>query len=324
MVHVPGSPIAVTVGEGAAWVTNNDDGSVSRIDPKTNRVVARIPVGDYPNAIASGDGAVWVVARGSGNEINTDLLKRIDPATNRVTDAIKVVSSNFVVGSVAVGTGAVWVAAVSDSGALRVARIDPKRRVVAALLDVSSLGDIFDLATSANAVWVTGFDDNNTNRGAILRIDPATNRVVKRIPFALPRCVAANAAGVWVTSVDNQGGTISRIDPATNRVSWTARIGDDPCGIALGKSSVWAANSYKTGDTSAPPVHNSVFQVDARTGAALATIPVSPGAGGGPSCPPCAPGPGGIATGGGSVWVVTDWWNSKTKNTITRIDDKRR
>jgi DNA-binding beta-propeller fold protein YncE len=126
--------------------------------------------------------------------------------------------------------------------------------------------------------------------------------------------------GVWVTSESNRGGTISRINPSTNRMVWTATVGDDPCGIATGLGSVWAANSFKTADTADPPVNNKVFQVDPHTGAVRASIGVSPGAGGGPSCPPCAPGPGGIAVGSRSVWVITDWWNSKTKQTITRVN----
>jgi DNA-binding beta-propeller fold protein YncE len=147
---------------------------------------------------------------------------------------------------------------------------------------------------------------------------------VKRIPMAFPRCVTAGMGSIWVTSETIKGGTISRINPSTNRLVWTARVGDDPCGIATGLGSVWAANSFKTGDTSAPPVHNKVFQVDPHTGAVRASIGVSPGAGGGPSCPPCTPGPGGITVGGGSVWVITDWWNSKTKQTITRINLTKR
>src|SRR6202521_5967559 len=41
----PGVPVA---GEGAVWVPNTADGSVSRIDPRTNRVVATLRIGDQP------------------------------------------------------------------------------------------------------------------------------------------------------------------------------------------------------------------------------------------------------------------------------------
>jgi YVTN family beta-propeller protein len=41
-------------------VANRDDGTLSRIDPSTNRVVATIHVGGQPESVAVGGGAVWV------------------------------------------------------------------------------------------------------------------------------------------------------------------------------------------------------------------------------------------------------------------------
>jgi YVTN family beta-propeller protein len=43
-------------------VTNRTDFTVSRIDPRTNRVVATIKIGNRPQGIAAGHGAVWVSA----------------------------------------------------------------------------------------------------------------------------------------------------------------------------------------------------------------------------------------------------------------------
>jgi streptogramin lyase len=57
-------PVDVAVGEGAVW-TANDDGTVSRIDPKTATLARTIPLGDYPRTaypvqLAAGGGVVWV------------------------------------------------------------------------------------------------------------------------------------------------------------------------------------------------------------------------------------------------------------------------
>ena len=67
------SPTAVAVSDGAVWVANRfivsgvfasgKRGTVSRIDPQTNAVVATITVGHEPFAIAAGYGAVWVTNR---------------------------------------------------------------------------------------------------------------------------------------------------------------------------------------------------------------------------------------------------------------------
>jgi DNA-binding beta-propeller fold protein YncE len=162
---------------------------------------------------------------------------------------------------------AVWVAVVQGSRGTgepyftRVARIDPTKRKRVALVDVSSLGTISDLAVRGKQLWVAGFDESSRSlKGAVLRIDPATSRAVKRIPFTFPRCLAAGTGGVWVSSATSRSGTVSRIDPTSNRVAWTASVGDDPCGIVEGRGSVWAANSFKTADTSDPPLHNRSFR----------------------------------------------------------------
>ena len=47
---------------GAVWVVNTLDGTLSRLDPSTRRVVATIDVGGAPRGVAAGDGAIWVTA----------------------------------------------------------------------------------------------------------------------------------------------------------------------------------------------------------------------------------------------------------------------
>jgi YVTN family beta-propeller protein len=59
-IPVGRNPTAVATGFGSVWVTNYDDGTVSRIDPATNQVVATIEVGPHPDHIAGGEGGVWV------------------------------------------------------------------------------------------------------------------------------------------------------------------------------------------------------------------------------------------------------------------------
>jgi YVTN family beta-propeller protein len=54
-------PVAVAYGEGAVWVANYGDGTVSRIDPLTQSVTQEIKVGAHVSALAVGAGAVWVI-----------------------------------------------------------------------------------------------------------------------------------------------------------------------------------------------------------------------------------------------------------------------
>jgi virginiamycin B lyase len=94
----------LTVGDDAVWVMNQDDGTVTRIDPETDAVAAtvrvsdgRIPGGD----IAAGDGAVWV-------RTESELATAIDPATDEV---VRVLGPATGSGSIAITPGAVWITA---------------------------------------------------------------------------------------------------------------------------------------------------------------------------------------------------------------------
>jgi virginiamycin B lyase len=75
--------------------------------------------------------------------------------------------------------------------------------------------------TGAGALWQTDFD-----RDVLLRIDPATGKVVASIPLPVgsaPEGVAVTPGAVWVA--DHHGGAITRVDPKTNRVVATIPIG---------------------------------------------------------------------------------------------------
>jgi YVTN family beta-propeller protein len=94
----------LTVSEDAVWVLDAVDGTVSRIDPATDEVVATIDVSDGPISggdIAAGDGSVWV-------RTTEELAVQIDAATNEV---VRVLGPQAGSGSVAITDGAVWITA---------------------------------------------------------------------------------------------------------------------------------------------------------------------------------------------------------------------
>jgi DNA-binding beta-propeller fold protein YncE len=95
---------------------SQSDGSVSRIDPATNKVIANIPA-NVPGAggdIASGGGYILVAASGTP-------LMRINPKTNKVVDQY----GNYKgADAIRFGFGAVW---VSDHGKGDLWKIDPQK-----------------------------------------------------------------------------------------------------------------------------------------------------------------------------------------------------
>ena len=98
------------IGAGAVWVGDSGDGTVSRIDPRTNKVVATIAVGQSVSAIAVGAGGVWVTVP------LEDRVKRIDPASNAVAESVRVPGGPT---AAAIGAGGIWVTSARAPGRSR-------------------------------------------------------------------------------------------------------------------------------------------------------------------------------------------------------------
>jgi YVTN family beta-propeller protein len=59
---VPASdPVSISAGAGAVWVANRQTHTIERINPRTNKAVATIHIGNTPTALATFADAVWVV-----------------------------------------------------------------------------------------------------------------------------------------------------------------------------------------------------------------------------------------------------------------------
>ena len=50
VIPVGTRPGAITYGSGSLWVANQDDQTVSRVDPRTLQTLQTIPVGQLPDA----------------------------------------------------------------------------------------------------------------------------------------------------------------------------------------------------------------------------------------------------------------------------------
>jgi streptogramin lyase len=116
-----GTVTRIRVGQGGLWLMTLD-GKILRLDRRTGRIVARVPGAFKAADLAVGAEGVWAYDQHQGTVL------RIDPATNRVTRTISVISQPLVELSshvLAVGNGAVWVV---DKGEETLVRVDPNRR----------------------------------------------------------------------------------------------------------------------------------------------------------------------------------------------------
>ena len=185
--------LSVAVGAGSVWLLTDHAGVLSRVDPQTNQIVARIAVAPYSYAAVFGFGSVWITNTGAPTANGAGSVQRIDPSSNRVVATVAVgPTPRFL----AAGEGAVWTLNQGDGS---VSRIDPASNSVVATIeaDVAGLGG--DIATGAGRVWV------RATTILLSVIDPVTNRVTERFgPPAGSGAVRVANNLVWITAHDIQ------------------------------------------------------------------------------------------------------------------------
>ena len=194
-IHVGRQPWDVTFAFGAAWATNSGDGTVSRIDPKRNAVVATLHLGGLPACIRADAHALWVGGENSS-------IYRIDPATNAVR-TIPVAGSRSTL-CVDPQPDGIWVVNNYDN---TVTVLDPSTYAPVRTIDVPDRPT--DAVRGADGTeWVA-----SRIGGTVTRIDPATGAVVDTISTGgAPFVVRAGFGDVW--TADFSGPSLWRLHAA--------------------------------------------------------------------------------------------------------------
>jgi YVTN family beta-propeller protein len=268
-IPVGREPGAISVGEGAVWVANTAERTISEIDPRT-RARAVVGLGKTPTGLAAGLGRVWVAHGLLG------AVTHIDPAfpqqsQKTIEHVAGVITGESRAATVAVGGGSVW-AAFGDG---QVAWIKPSRTPHVAARDFAGTSPsavVFD----AGLVWVANRGDNSVSRFRPTTFGSGQLGLIHvgRGPSAL----AAGGGSLWI--VDAVDGRVTQLDEGTLSTN-TIEVGRDPEGIAYGEGSVWVANA-KDG---------TVSRIDPATARVVKTIHVGNS-------------PVSVATGAGLVWFT--------------------
>src|SRR5215469_9468940 len=92
----------LAIGFGSLWAPGCGDKTLGRIDLKSGKLTATIPVGvaDSEGGIAAGAGSIWLLT------VARSTLARLDPDTNKIVAEIRVPAGSF---TAAFGEEAVWV-----------------------------------------------------------------------------------------------------------------------------------------------------------------------------------------------------------------------
>jgi streptogramin lyase len=186
--------VDVAVGRDAAWVSNGAAGTVTRVDPVSDRALGPpVRTGRFPTALVVGSHDVWVVNSGDGT------LARIDQRENLV------VGRRVLVGrdpqDVAVGFGSVWVANRGDG---TLSRIDERTGRPQATVRIGG-------APTALAVTVQALLVLDSERARVIRLDPRTLRVTDVVSVGgFPTALAiGEQRSLW--TVDARRGLVTRV-----------------------------------------------------------------------------------------------------------------
>jgi DNA-binding beta-propeller fold protein YncE len=183
---------AVTAGARWVWATaagGSSDGTIIRIDPRSNRKVGSpVDIGGTPVTLAEQTGSLWIA------DSSRDQVVRASAASGRVSARIDVGDGPA---QLVVFPDVIWVANLGDR---TLSRIDPKtNRVVGAAI---SLGKEIDaIAGTRDDLWVASADDTLT------RLDPASGAQVGA-PLALesrhPFSLGSDGEALWIGSIGDR------------------------------------------------------------------------------------------------------------------------
>ena len=230
----------IAANDAGVWATHSSTPPLTRVDPTTRKVTARITAGVAPKGVLATADAVWVA------DLRGGAVLRVDFGIDAVAATVPVgLAGNSGPNWLASGLGSIWVDMPNNN---TVARIDETTDTVQATITIPPpMTPCGGIAVGPDAVWVTGCDATTT----MARIDPATNVFVGTTELGGHgyNLVVINGAP-WV-SVDPRGadaGYLARIDPATNTVDRVLVPGGGAFGgggdIVVADGAVWVSDGY--------------------------------------------------------------------------------
>jgi hypothetical protein len=218
---------------GSVWVGRDVGDEIDRIDPKTNKLVARIEVDSRPGGLAAGGGYVWAF------HFFGPYLTRIDQATG----AKRVFTINGAAGTgIAYDAGAVWLLTANPSSVIK---IDPASGKVLARVALRppqppkhGIVDTWWMAAGGGSLWVA-----IANYDQAARVDEATAKVKAYVPVPvqIPFGAAVYKGSAWIAGESK----VVRIDPASNQVAGVVTLSSSRAvftQVAAGPSALWATD----------------------------------------------------------------------------------
>jgi YVTN family beta-propeller protein len=281
--------VALVVGRGGRESRAGPHGTLTQIDPRTNRVRSTTSVPGYPQAVAWTAGGIWVA------DFREGVLWRHDPSTG----SLQRIASNGEPRDIAALGDQVYVAVDDSALTGSVARYD-----AASGERLGSLSPELAcaLASGDGVVWAAGCPSADR-----LSTDAHPLRVLHHVPLPYQppytastirvqfREMAVGAGSLWVLG-DALDRRVWRLDPRRGTIQATITLPFPPRSVVVADGAAWITDG----------LHDTVVPIDARTNRVLPAVAVGRGAAG-------------VAATPGAVWVA-----NAIDGTVSRIDPRSR
>jgi YVTN family beta-propeller protein len=281
--------VALAVGRGGPASPPGPRGTLTQIDPRTNRVRSTTNVPGYPQAVAWTVGGIWVA------DFRQGVLWRHDPSTG----SLQRIASNGEPRDIAALGDQVYVAGDDNALTGSVARYDATS---GERLDTLSPELACALASGDGVVWAAGcpYADRLSTDAHPLRLlhhvplpyQPPYTASTIRVQF---REMAVGAGSLWVLG-DALDRRVWRLDLRRGTIQKTIALPFPPRSVVVADGAAWITDG----------LHDTVVPIDARSDRVLPAVAVGRGAAGVTATP-------------GAVWVA-----NVIDGTVSRIDPRSR
>jgi hypothetical protein len=227
VVPVGPDPLLLAIASRRVWTLNLGDGTLSRVEPSSNRATSIIP--GVVVGFTSDGRDLWVARDGN-------VLSRVDGVTGEE-------KSSFILGPrplfalrdagfLGVGHGSVWLTVPKVGEPTQphtLWRLDPKTGEVLAKFPLGR--DVLPPLVDARYVWIIAMGEQT-----VTRLDPRSGEAVEAPNPGLPLALAEVAGSLWVGAETSE---VWRIDPDGLEVEAKIPIEGVLRGIGSGDGLVW-------------------------------------------------------------------------------------
>mgnify|MGYP001076221576 CR=1 FL=1 len=215
-------PFLLAAGSDHLWVSDNQAGSLLRIDLADHAVLTTPVIGEGPWGIAIDHEAVWF------SDHPGDRIGRIDPTTGAL---LAEATTDGWPSAMALAFGSLWVACWRDG---TICAHDPVTGELRSRLSVSAGPGVHGVAVTTDRLWVTHVEE-----GLVYPVDPVGPSVGPAVRVgASPWCSIAHGGIVWVACTD--AASIWAIGATTGSVACPIETPTSPYGLAGAADGLWA------------------------------------------------------------------------------------